>query len=267
MFHKLRSLLGARNSAIILVTPIISHCSGEDHIPSLDYGWSHHGALASFDAASIRRGFQVYRQVCASCHSVDKVAFRNLIGVTHTEEQLKAIAESYEVEDGPNDQGEMFVRPGKLSDKIPGPYKNEEQARAANNAALPPDLSLMVKSRHYGIDYIVALLTGYVDAPAGKAMLPGLHYNPYFPGGAIAMAKQLVDGQVEYEDGTPATEAQMAKDVACFLAWAAEPEHDERKKSGMQMLTALFVVLAITGFYKRFRWSTVKTRKFYYLNK
>ena len=164
----------------------------------------------------------------------------------------------------PNDIGEMFERPGKLSDRIPGPYKNEEQARAANGGAYPPDLTLMVKARHYGVDYIFSLLTGYVDAPAGKAMLPGLHYNPYFPGAAIAMAKQLVDGQVEYEDGTVATESQMAKDVASFLAWTAEPEHDERKRSGMQFMIAILAALAITGFYKRFRWSIFKTRKITY---
>lgn len=257
------ALAAAAGAAMV---PSLSDCS-EDHIPALDYGWSHHGALASFDYASVRRGFQVYRQVCASCHSVDKIAFRSLVGVSHTESQMKAIAESYEVEDGPNDQGEMFVRPGKLSDKIPGPYKNEEQARSANNGAYPPDLSLMVKARHGGIDYIMALLTGYVEAPAGKAMLPGLHYNPYFPGGAIAMAKQLVDGQVEYEDGTPATECQMAKDVACFLAWTAEPEHDERKKTGMQYFVAILCAIALTGFYKRFRWSPLKTRKFFYTTK
>ena len=165
----------------------------------------------------------------------------------------------------PNDIGEMFERPGKLSDRIPGPYKNEEQARAANGGAYPPDLTLMVKARHYGVDYIFSLLTGYVDAPAGKAMLPGLHYNPYFPGGAIAMAKQLVDGQVEYEDGTIATESQMAKDVGAFLAWTAEPEHDERKRSGMQFMIAIAVALVITGFYKRFRWSIFKTRKITYI--
>lgn len=244
-----------------------AHCSGEDHIPALDYGWAHSGALASYDYASVRRGFQVYRQVCASCHSLHKVAFRSLIGVTHTEEQAKKIAESYEVTDGPNETGDMFQRPGKLSDKIPGPYRNEEEARSANNGAYPPDLSLMVKARHGGIDYIVALLTGYVDAPAGKAMLPGLHYNPYFPGGAIAMGKQLTDGQVEYEDGTPSTEIQMAKDVAAFLAWVAEPEHDERKKSGVQFMLALTAVLALTGFYKRFRWSIFKTRKITYSDK
>jgi len=123
----------------------------------------------------------------------------------------------------------------------------------------------MVKARHGGIDYIFALLTGYTDAPEGKTMLPGLHYNPYFPGGAIAMAKQLVDGQVEYEDGTPATESQMAKDIAAFLAWTAEPEHDDRKRWGMQWLIAITTGLVITGFYKRFRWSPFKTRKISYV--
>lgn len=254
-------------SAIQKQTSQTIECSGEDHIPALDYGWPHHGALASFDYASIRRGFQVYRQVCASCHSINQIAFRSLVGVTHDEASMRKIAESYEVVDGPNDQGEMFVRPGKLSDTIPGPYQNEQQARLANNGAYPPDLSLMVKARHGGIDYIFALLTGYIDPPVGKAMLPGLHYNPYFPGGAIAMAKQLTDGQVDYEDGTPATVSQMAKDVSMFLAWASEPEHDERKKSGIQWIGALTIAIVITGFYKRFRWSIFKTRKITYVTK
>jgi ubiquinol-cytochrome c reductase cytochrome c1 subunit len=185
-------------------------CS-DDHVPAKDYGWSHSGLFSSYDYASVRRGFQVYRQVCSSCHSIDRIAFRNLVGVTHTEAQAKKIAESYDLKDGPNDEGEMFERPGKLADKIPGPYENEQQARGANNGALPPDLSLMVKARHGGIDYVFALLNGYMEAPAGKAVPTGLNYNPYFPGGAIAMAKPLTDGQVEYEDGTPATVTQMSK--------------------------------------------------------
>lgn len=241
--------------------------SGEDHIPSLDIGWSHHGAMQSFDTAAIRRGFQVYRQVCSTCHSVERVAFRSLVGVSHNEHDMKKIAESYEIEDGPDDNGEMFERPGKLSDAIPSPYKNEEQGRMANGGALPPDLSLLVKARHYGIDYIFSLLVGYTDSPEGKAMLPGLYYNPYFPGGAIAMPAPLQDGQVDYEDGTPATVSQMAKDVSIFLAWASEPEHDDRKRSGIQWMLAVGIGLAITAYYKRFRWSILKTRKITYAQK
>mmetsp|Transcript_44245 Transcript_44245/g.64738 ORF Transcript_44245/g.64738 Transcript_44245/m.64738 type:complete len:224 (+) Transcript_44245:1-672(+) len=222
--------------------------------------------MAAYDTASIRRGFQVYRQVCASCHSVSRVNFRNLVGVTHTEAEMKEIAAEYEVEDGPDDEGEMFERPAKLSDPIPSPYKNEQEGRLANGGALPPDLSLMVKARPGGIDYIFALLTGYVDPPETRTMLPGLHYNPYFPGGAISMGKQLEDGQVEYEDGTPATVAQMAKDVCTFLAWAAEPEHDDRKKGGLKWMLALSAAILITGYYKRFRWAPLKTRKTSYLN-
>jgi ubiquinol-cytochrome c reductase cytochrome c1 subunit len=270
MFSRLlisRGVLPIAASGLLVASTIRPADCSDDHVPSPEYDWSHHGALASYDYASVRRGFQVYRQVCASCHSLHKVAFRSLVGVTHTEAQMKKIAESYEITDGPNEIGEMFERPGKLSDKLPGPYKNEEQARSANNGAFPPDLSLMVKARHYGSDYIVALLTGYIEPPAGKAMLPGLHYNPYFPGGAIAMAKQLVDGQVDYEDGTPATETQMAKDVAAFLAWVSEPEHDERKRAGIQFMIALIAVLGITGYYKRFRWSIYKSRKISYTDK
>ncbi len=207
----------------------------------------------------------MYREVCASCHAMEHTYFRNLVGVTHSEEEVKKIAEAYDVVDGPNAEGEMFERPGKLSDKIPGPYANKEAARAANNGAYPPDLSLITKARPGGVDYIFALLTGYIDPPEGKAILSGLNYNPYFPGGAIAMARQLQDGQIEYEDGTPATTSQMAKDVSAFLAWAAEPEHDYRKKAGVQWIGALLAALALTGFYKRFRWSTIKTAKFHYV--
>jgi ubiquinol-cytochrome c reductase cytochrome c1 subunit len=222
------------------------------------------GSFSSFDYASVRRGYQVYKEVCATCHSLEGIAFRNLINVTHTEEQMKALAADIEVEDGPNDEGEMFDRPAKLSDKLPKPYANDEAGRAANNGALPPDLTLMTKARHGGADYVFALLTGYVEPPAGKVMLPGLHYNPYFAGGAIAMEKQLNDGQLEYEDGTPATASQLAKDVSVFLAWAAEPEHDERKLAGTKFVIAMMAMVCITGFYKRYRWQVLKTRKINY---
>ena len=161
--------------------------------------------------ASIRRGFQVYQQVCAACHSLNLVHYRDLVGVSHTEDEAKELALEIEVPDGPNDEGEMFERPGKLSDHLPNPYMNEQHARYANGGAYPPDLSLITKARHDGQNYVFALLLGYKEPPAGVSVREGLYYNPYFPGGAIAMPKMLAEGGVEYDDGTEASEAQQAK--------------------------------------------------------
>ncbi|KAI2663853.1 Cytochrome c1, heme protein, mitochondrial [Labeo rohita] len=197
----------------------------ELHPPS--YPWSHNGMLSSLDHASIRRGYQVYKQVCAACHSMEYLAFRNLVGVSHTEAEVKTLAEEVEVVDGPDDTGEMFTRPGKPSDYFPKPYANPEAARAANNGALPPDLSYIVNARHGGEDYVFSLLTGYCDPPAGVSLREGLYYNPYFPGQAIGMAPPIYNEVLEFEDGTPATMSQVAKDVCTFLRWAAEPEHDQ----------------------------------------
>eukprot|EP01093_Parvamoeba_rugata_P014365 TRINITY_DN462_c0_g2_i1.p2 TRINITY_DN462_c0_g2~~TRINITY_DN462_c0_g2_i1.p2 ORF type:complete len:161 (+),score=5.94 TRINITY_DN462_c0_g2_i1:1-483(+) len=155
----------------------------------------------------------------------------------------------------------MYDRPGKLTDPIPLPYENDEQARAGNNNALPPDLSVMVKARHGGADYIFALLTGYRDAPAGFVVGEGLHYNSYFPGQAIGMAQALLPEMLDYEDGTEATISQMAKDVSMFLNWTAEPEHDERKKMGLKSYVVAGVMAATTLFWKRQKWSVLKTRK------
>jgi ubiquinol-cytochrome c reductase cytochrome c1 subunit len=228
------------------------------------YPWSHRGHLDSFDHASIRRGYQVYREVCAACHSLDRIAWRNLVGVSHTADEAKAMAEEVEYTDGPNDEGEMFQRPGKLADYMPGPYPNEEAARAGNAGALPPDLSLIVKARHGGADYIFSLLTGYMDPPAGVEIRDGMNYNPYFPGGAIGMARLLFDGLVEFEDGTPATTSQMAKDVVTFLNWAAEPEHDERKKIGVKAVILLSSLFLVSVYVKRFKWTVIKNRKIFY---
>jgi len=203
----------------------------------------------------------VYKEVCASCHSLRYIAFRHLVGVTHTEEQAKAIAESYMIEDGPDNQGNMFKRPGKLSDYLPKPYPNEEAARAANAGALPPDLSVIVKARHHGEDYIFALLTGYRDPPTGIKLREGLYYNTYFPGGAIGMAQALYDDSVEYEDGTPATMSQHAKDVATFLTWASMPEHDERKLFAGRSIAALGILAATLLYWKRVRYSVLKNYK------
>ncbi len=214
---------------------------------------------------SLRRGFQVYREVCSSCHSLARIPYRTVVGVTHTVDEAKAMAEENEYDSEPNDEGEIEKRPGKLSDYLPSPYKNDEAARAANNGALPPDLSLIVKGRHGGCDYIFNLLTGYPEeAPAGAVVPEGLNFNPYFPGTGIAMARVLYDGLVDYEDGTPASASQMAKDVTEFLNWAAEPEMDQRKKMGLKVLAMTSVMLAISIWVKRYKWSPMKTRKIMY---
>uniref|UniRef100_A0A0B6ZR85 Cytochrome c1, heme protein, mitochondrial n=1 Tax=Arion vulgaris TaxID=1028688 RepID=A0A0B6ZR85_9EUPU len=225
------------------------------------YPWSHNGLLQTFDHASIRRGYQVYKQVCAACHSMKYMCYRNLVNVILSEDEAKADAEEAMIDDGPDDQGNMFQRPGKLADHFPAPYKNEEAARAANNGAYPPDLSYIVLARHGGEDYIFSLLTGYADAPAGVKLMDGQHFNPYFPGYAISMAQALYNEIIEYEDGTPATQSQLAKDVVTFLKWAGEPEHDIRKLYGLRILIVLAGLTAVTYYIKRHKWSVLKTRK------
>ncbi|EFE34222.1 uncharacterized protein ARB_07173 [Trichophyton benhamiae CBS 112371] len=237
----------------------------KNSLHATQYPWEHSKWLKTFDHAALRRGFLVYREVCAQCHSLSRVPWRSFVGVMHTVDEMKAMAEEHEYDTEPNDEGEIEKRPGKLSDYIPAPYKNDEAARAANNGALPPDLSLIVKGRHGGCDYIFSLLTGYPEEPpAGASVQEGLNFNPYFPGTGIAMARVLFDGLVEYEDGTPATTSQMAKDVTEFLNWAAEPEMDDRKKMGMKAVVLLSTLFAISVWVKRYKWATIKTRKIVY---
>ncbi|TQB74399.1 iso-1-cytochrome c [Monascus purpureus] len=237
----------------------------EEGLHPTQYPWEHQKWTKTFDHQALRRGFQVYREVCASCHSLTRVPWRSFVGVTHTADEMRAFAEEYEYDTEPNDEGEIEKRPGKLSDYIPPTYKNEEAARAANGGALPPDLSLIVKARHGGCNYIFNLLTGYPDEPpAGATVQSGLNFNPYFPGTGIAMGRVLFDGLVEYEDGTPATTSQMAKDVVEFLNWTAEPEMDDRKKMGLKALTVLTGLFALSVWVKRYKWSPIKTRKIVY---
>jgi len=235
------------------------------HPPKLP--WSHKGPLESLDHASIRRGYQVYKQVCSACHSMRFLAFRNLVDVAYSEEEAKELAMDVMVVDGPNDAGEMFERPGKLSDYFPKPYPNDEAASAANNGAIPPDLSFIALARHGREDYIYHLLTSYCDPPAGIELMDGQHFNPYFPGGAIGMAAPLYNEIIEYDDGTPPTQSQLAKDVSTFLTWAASPEHDLRKKMSIKALTALSILSGLLFYMKRFRWSVLKTRKIVYTPK
>ena len=253
--------LGGALSAAALSTTVASADEAEHGLHLPQYSWPHDGLFDSYDHASIRRGHQVYQQVCAACHSLNQICYRNLVDVAYTEQEVKTMAEEIEITDGPDDTGEMFERPGKLSDRLPSPYANEEGARYANNGAYPPDLSLITKARHDGINYVFALLLGYRDAPAGIEIRDGLYYNPYFPGGAIAMPKMLVDGGVEYDDGTIATETQMAKDVTTFLAWAAEPEHDDRKLMGAKWMFAMALLTVTAVYQKRYIWSQLKSRR------
>ena len=219
--------------------------------------WSFDGVFGKFDKAALQRGFQVYQEVCAGCHGLEYIAFRNLTELGLNEGQVKAIAADYEVEDGPDDEGEMFTRPAILSDILPSPFANDNAARASNNGTLPPDLSLIAKARTGGPDYLHALLTGYVDAPADVTINEGMSYNPYFPGNQIAMPPPIDDDAVEYTDGTPATVDQMSLDVVQFLMWAAEPKLEIRKRMGIKVILFLLVLTALFYASKRKVWSRI----------
>ena len=219
--------------------------------------WSFGGLFGTFDRGAAQRGLQVYRQVCQACHSLRLIAFRNLEGLGFNEEQIKQIAASYEVTDGPNDEGQMFQRPGRASDRFPPPFPNEKAARAANNGAYPPDLSLIVKARDGGADYLHAILTGYKEPPQGMVMQQGMQYNEYFPGHQIAMPPPLNEGQVEYPAPMKSTVPQMSRDVATFLAWAAEPEMEVRKRTGVKVILFLLVLTGMLYAVKRKIWADV----------
>ena len=240
--------------------------------------WSFSGPFGVYDRAQLQRGFKVYHDVCQNCHGLKLLSFRNLAepgGPGFTEAQVEAIASDYKVKDGPNDQGEMFDRPARPSDHFPPPFENDAQARQVTGGALPPDMSVLAKARGYergfpkflldiivpyqeaGPDYIVSIIKGYEDAPAGFTMPAGMQYNKMFPGHAIGMKKPLTDGQVEYTDGSPQTVDQYAKDVAAFLMWAAEPHLEARKRLGMQVMIFLIVFSGLLYFTKKKVWSAV----------
>ena len=215
------------------------------------------GIFGTYDLASAQRGFQVYKEVCSACHPVKHLYFRDLAEIGYSENEVKAIAAGYQVTDGPNDQGQMYQRPGRPSDPIPGPFPNDQAARAANNGALPPDQSLIVKARHGGPDYVYGILTGYKEPPAGFKILEGMNYNEYFPGHQIAMPPPLSDNAVTFADGTPATVPQMAHDVATFLTWASEPNLDDRHRTGLKVILFLVVTSAVFYAAKRKIWAPI----------
>ncbi|EFX83892.1 hypothetical protein DAPPUDRAFT_47680 [Daphnia pulex] len=216
---------------LLLGTPL--GVKAESETPPLTQQlWSFSGMRGTFDRGALQRSLQVCKEVCSACHSLKRVRFRELQALGFSAEDIKTFAQSYEITDGPNNEGEMFTRAGLPSDAFPNPFKNDQASRAGNHGALPPDLSLIVKARAGGADYIYALLTSYSSPPRGIKLGENMSYNPYFPGHQIAMAPPFVVDQVTYADGTPATVDQMARDVTTFLAWTAEPESETRKAMG-----------------------------------
>lgn len=237
----------------LLATPALAN--EEHHLRTPEGGWPQSGIFGTYDRGALQRGFLVYKQVCAACHSMNLLSYRNLAAIGYNEDEVKAIASEYTVKDGPNDDGEMFERPALPSDHFHAPFANEKAARAANNGAYPPDLSLIVKARHSGEDYIYSILTGYHEAPADVKIMAGMNYNDTFPGNQIAMPSPLAaDDLVAYSDGTKATKEQMSKDVVQFLAWAAEPHMEQRKQIGLRTIIFLMVMAGIFYAAKRSLW-------------
>ena len=225
--------------------------------------WSFKGYLGKFDRGSLQRGYQVYTEVCASCHSMKYLSYRNLAekgGPEFTQEEAKAIAANFEVTDGPNDDGEMFTRPARLSDKFVNPYQNDKEAMASNGGAYPPDMSVLVKARSGGADYIYSVLLGYVDPPSDINLDDGVYYNKYMYGNKIKMPKVLEDGLVEYNDGTEANEEQMAKDVVTFLSWSAEPHLEARHKIGFKAIIYLIIITLLAYLSMKKIWSRIEPK-------
>ncbi len=234
-------VLGAITAATEPAAPTAEH---EFHLHPKDVDFSFEGPLGKFDRPQLQRGFQVYKEVCSACHALKHVAFRDLAALGYTDAEVKAIAAGFQVPGVDPNTGEAALRPGTPTDYFPSPFANDIAARAANNNAVPPDLSLITKARHDGPAYVYSLISGYQDQPAEllkkfpEAKTPaGLHYNPYFANLNLAMAPPLTaEGQVEYGDGTRSTVDQMSKDVAAFLHWAAEPKLEKRKQTGWPVL-------------------------------
>jgi ubiquinol-cytochrome c reductase cytochrome c1 subunit len=270
-------------AAAVLGFSAPAFAAGETPVPP-QLKWSFQGPFGTFDRAQLQRGFKVYREVCASCHSLNYVAFRNLAqegGPEFSEAQVRALAAEYKIQDGPNDAGDMFERPGRAADHFPPPFPNENAAAAANGGKAPPDLSLMPKARTYergfpwfvldvfrqysenGADYVAALLNGYEEPPADVTVPPGGHFNEYYPGHIIAMPKPLSDGQVEYpktpegQPTAPETVDQYARDVTAFLTWTAEPHLEQRKEMGFKVIIFLIVLSLLLYFTKKRVWARV----------
>jgi len=258
MLERLNSLFIKIFLIIFIIGSSNSAFSEENKAEFIKYNWSFEGVFGTFDRTSLQRGYQVYQEVCSGCHSVQHLSYRNLSekgGPEFSSEEAKAIAAQFEVTDGPNEDGEMFTRLGRLSDKFINPFPNAKAAAAANGGAYPPDMSVLAKARKGGADYIYSLLMGYEEAPAGYELDDGVYYNKYMPGNKIKMAEPISDGAVEYADGTEATKAQIAKDVTTFLVWAGDPHLEARHKMGFKVFFYLIVLLTLVYLSKQKVWS------------
>ncbi len=244
-------------TALFVFTPVAVFASSDNSHHPMAQSWPHKETFGTYDKPSLQRGFQVYREVCAGCHSMNLLSYRNLAEIGFTADEIKAIAAEDNVMDGPNDEGEMFERPARPSDRFKAPFENEAQARFGNNGAYPPDLSLLVKARHGGEDYIFALLTGYDTPPAGETVRDGMYWNKYFKGNQIGMAPPLSSGLITYSNGKSASLEQSARDITQFLAWASEPNMEERKKMGLKVLLFLLVFSVIAYTAKRRIWAKI----------
>ena len=219
--------------------------------------WSFSGPFGTFDKAAMQRGFQAYNEVCAGCHSMKLIAFRNFADLGYNEAEIKALAAQYEVQDGPNDDGEMFMRPAIPADRMPSPYANDNAARAGNNGALPPDLSLIAKARPNGPNYLYSLLSSYENAPNDKEVPDGMYYNAAYPGRLIAMPQPLYGDDVEYSDGAPTSIEAVSADLTQFLMWAAEPKMEVRKRTGVAAVFFLSIFVIFSYLAKRRIWADV----------
>ena len=237
--------------------------SAEKNTNFIETDWSFEGIFGTFDRASLQRGYQVYQEVCAGCHSVQHLSYRNLSekgGPEFSVEEAKAIASQFEIEDGPNSEGDMFMRPARLSDKFAKPYPNVQASTTANGGAYPPDMSVLAKARTGGADYIYSLLLGYEEAPMGFELDDGVYYNKYMPGNKIMMSEPILDGIVEYSDGTEASKEQIAKDVTNFLVWASEPHLESQHKMGFKTIIYLIILLTLVYMSKQKVWSRFNSK-------
>ena len=251
---------------IFLTTMPFSVFAEEKNIDLIHTNWSFDGLFGTFNRASLQRGYQVYQEVCSGCHSVQHLSYRNLYekgGPEFSIEEAKVIASQFELEDGPNSDGEMFTRPARLSDKFVKPYPNVKASAAANGGAYPPDMSVLAKARAGGADYIYSLLLGYDENPTDLELEDGVYYNKFMSGNKIKMSEPLYDGMVEYSDGTKSSKSQMAKDVTAFLVWASEPHLEAQHKMGFKTIIYLVILIILVYMSKQKVWSRFgsKTKK------